>query len=102
TSLDLGGRTSLGTLGALLDGAVILVSNDTGVMHVAEGVGTPSVSVSFDPEFWRWAPADTQRHRVLSGGYAVQVAEVLAAVGHMPARFMRRWSGWSGWSAVSA
>jgi ADP-heptose:LPS heptosyltransferase len=77
--LDLTGRTTLGTLGALLEGADLLVSNDTGVMHVAEAVGTPLVAVSFDPESWRWAPFDAERHRVLLRGRDVQVPHVLAA-----------------------
>jgi ADP-heptose:LPS heptosyltransferase len=78
--LDLTGRTTLGTLGALLSGAVLLVSNDTGVMHVAEAVGTPLVAVSFDPESWRWAPLDAERYRILTGGHGVSVADVTAAI----------------------
>lgn len=86
TVLDLTGRTSLGSLAALLAGAALLISNDTGVMHVAEGVGTPLVAVSFDPESWRWAPVDAARHAVLPGGHAVTVADVLrAAAAVLPA-----------------
>lgn len=77
--LELTGRTSLGTLAALLSDAALLVSNDTGVMHVAEGTGTPLVSVSFDPESWRWAPLDTVRYRVLRGGHSVTTGDVLEA-----------------------
>lgn len=75
--LDLTGRTSLGTLAALLANAALLISNDTGVMHVAEGTGTPLVAVSFDPESWRWAPVEAARHRVLTGGHGVVTGRVL-------------------------
>jgi ADP-heptose:LPS heptosyltransferase len=78
-SLNLAGQTDLGTLGALLEDAALLVSNDTGVMHIAEAVGTPLVAVSFDPEGWRWAPQDAERFRVLPGGTGVTVRSVLDA-----------------------
>jgi ADP-heptose:LPS heptosyltransferase len=78
-AIDLTGRTSLGTLAALLEGAALLVSNDTGVMHVGESVGTPLVAVSFDPEAWRWAPRDDERFRLLPGGLAVSTSDVLEA-----------------------
>jgi ADP-heptose:LPS heptosyltransferase len=78
--VDLTGRTSMGMLAALLADAALLVSNDTGVMHVAEAVGTPLVAVSFDPEHWRWAPEDTIRCGVLPGGNDVSAPRLLEAV----------------------
>ena len=65
TLVDLAGRTDLWTLGALVRGARLLVSNDTGVSHVAAALGTPSVIVSLGADVRRWAPADAARHRVL-------------------------------------
>lgn len=64
-SIDLSGRVTLWTLGALLQRAQLLVCNDTGVSHVAAALGTPSVVVSCGADVARWAPLDTQRHRVL-------------------------------------
>jgi lipopolysaccharide heptosyltransferase II len=58
------GRTGVTVLGALLSRCRVLVTNDTGPMHVAAGVGTPVVAVfgSTSPEWTR--PLGTG-HRVL-------------------------------------
>jgi ADP-heptose:LPS heptosyltransferase len=61
---DLAGRTDLWTLGALIEGAALLVCNDTGVSHIAAATSTPSVVVANGSDVSRWAPADTRRHRV--------------------------------------
>jgi ADP-heptose:LPS heptosyltransferase len=80
-SVDLAGQTDIGTLGALLSDARLLVSNDTGVAHIATALRVPSVVVSFDPEGpERWAPADRRRHRFLPGGAAVTVRQVLGEI----------------------
>ncbi len=54
---DLGGRTSLGELAAVLAGAECLVVANTGPAHVAAAVGTPVVSL-FAPTvpYARWRP----------------------------------------------
>ena len=66
-ALNVAGMTSLGAAGALLAASRVVVCNDTGLSHLADAVGTPSVVVftGSDPE--RWAPADSRRHRVLRG-----------------------------------
>ena len=48
-SLDLAGELSIGELCALLDGAAAVVSNDSGPMHLAAALGTPTVGL-FGPE----------------------------------------------------
>ena len=62
-ALNAAGETSLGAAAALLERAALLVTNDTGISHLAAAVGTPSVVVflASDPE--RWAPLDRARHR---------------------------------------
>ncbi len=56
-STDLGGRTDLRTLAAVLDGARAVVVGNTGPAHLAAAVGTPVVSL-FAPVVpaARWAP----------------------------------------------
>ena len=53
------GKTTVGQLAGLLMGCSLLVSNDSGPIHVAAGVGTPVVSIftrnqpGINPERWR-------------------------------------------------
>jgi ADP-heptose:LPS heptosyltransferase len=52
----------VGALAALLRGARLLVSNDTGPSHIAAGLGVPSVIVFRASDMARWAPLDRERH----------------------------------------
>ncbi|MEV7330333.1 glycosyltransferase family 9 protein [Micromonospora sp. NPDC093244] len=65
----LAGRTDLGALAALVAGARLVVSGDTGVAHVATAYGTPSVVLfgPVPPALWG-PPPDRPRHRVLWAG----------------------------------
>jgi ADP-heptose:LPS heptosyltransferase len=67
-AMDLGGRTNLSALIALVARADIVVSNDTGPAHIAYALRTPSVTLfgpSTDTE--RWGPLNRRRHAVLFG-----------------------------------
>ncbi len=55
--LNVTGRTSVGSLAALVAAADVVVCNDTGVAHLAGALGTPSVTV--------YAQSDRRRWRVL-------------------------------------
>jgi ADP-heptose:LPS heptosyltransferase len=49
SAIDVTGRTSLAELAALLERAEVLVTPDTGPMHLAVAVGTPVVALFFGP-----------------------------------------------------
>jgi ADP-heptose:LPS heptosyltransferase len=63
--VDLTARLTLGTLAAVVEGAALVLCNDTGMSHVAAAVGTRSVVVASGSEVARWAPSARDRHRVL-------------------------------------
>ncbi len=59
------GKTSLGAAGVLIQHAYALLSNCTGVSHIAAALRTPSVVISMDGEPERWGPLDHQLHRTI-------------------------------------
>ena len=81
--LDLGGKTDLSTLIALVARASVVVSNDTGPAHLAYALRTPSVTL-FGPTTGveRWGPLNRRLHTVLRGDpiSVVPSEEVLRSV----------------------
>ena len=72
--VDLGGRTRLGELLAVLTHCQLFVGNDGGVLHLAATAGTPVVAPygPTDPRAWGpWAPDPWQRERVYRNGVEV-------------------------------
>ena len=65
--LDLSGRTTLPQLASLLRRAALLVTNDSGPMHLAVAVGTPVVAL-FGPTDPRKIGPYGQGHAVLQAG----------------------------------
>jgi len=64
-AIDLAGQTTLTTLAAVLRQSALLVSNDTGVSHVAAACHLPSVVIFTSADPAEWAPLHKQRHRVI-------------------------------------
>ncbi|MDB5244123.1 MAG: glycosyl transferase, partial [Spirosoma sp.] len=64
-TVSLVGQTELGTLAALLKQSALLVSNDTGVSHVAAASAVPSVVIFTSADPAEWAPLDHEQHRVV-------------------------------------
>ena len=62
--LDLSGRTGLETLVALLAGAALVVSNDSGAMHLAAAAGAPVVAI-FGSTNPRWTSPLSERSHVI-------------------------------------
>lgn len=77
-AIDAAGPISIGAMAALMQKARLLVSNDTGVSHIAAGLGLPSVVVFSKADIRRWAPLNERRHRSLWDPDGQRVHEVLA------------------------
>lgn len=76
-SIDLAGKTDLGVLAALIGRARLLVSNDTGVSHIAAAMGTPSVVIFLASDPMRWAPLDRETHHAIHPDSAHDIDSVL-------------------------
>ena len=74
------GHLSAGALAALVKGAQLLISNDTGVSHIAAAVKTRSVII-FSPfsDMARWRPLDSDLHVAIPYEVARDPANVLRA-----------------------
>lgn len=65
-AMNMAGKTSLGAMGVLIKGAAMLISNCTGVSHIAAALKTPSIVLSMDGEPQRWGPIDKLTHRTIN------------------------------------
>ena len=63
--LILAGKTSLGEVAALLSRSQGLISNCTGVSHIAAALEVRSVVISMDGEPKRWGPINTELHHTI-------------------------------------
>ncbi len=71
---------------ALLTKANLVITNDTGIMHVAAAVGAPVLSLFGPTDPRQWAPAGTRNRYIMGEGgdiNAITVAEVLTRAREM-------------------
>ena len=73
--LNLCGKTDLGMLAALIERASLVITNDTGVSHLAAAVRTRSVVLFLGSDRARWSPLDRRRHRIVTENVACQPCE---------------------------
>jgi ADP-heptose:LPS heptosyltransferase len=64
--INTAGKTSMGAVGVLIQNAAMLISNCTGVSHIASAFKTPSIVISMDGEPYRWRPLDKYTHRTIN------------------------------------
>ncbi|MGH2458656.1 MAG: glycosyltransferase family 9 protein [Chloroflexota bacterium] len=62
--LNLAGRTTLGSLAAVIRCCDLFISNDTGPSHLAVALDTPSVTIFGPADRQRWAPLNQVRHPI--------------------------------------
>ncbi|HYG18883.1 MAG TPA: glycosyltransferase family 9 protein [Ohtaekwangia sp.] len=75
------GHVSMGVLAALVKNSALLVSNDTGISHVAAAIGVPSVVIfSRYSDPGRWRPLNEAIHSIVPAGRAETVDEVMNIV----------------------
>jgi ADP-heptose:LPS heptosyltransferase len=65
-ALNLAGKTSLGAIGILIKNSYALISNCTGVSHMAAAFKTPSIVISMDGEPERWGPINKDIHHTIN------------------------------------
>lgn len=59
------GSLSLGGLSAILSNATLVISGDTGPLHLARAVNTPTVGIYWAPNVINWGPLVRSIHRPL-------------------------------------
>ena len=65
-AVNLGGKTSLGALVALINRLSFFMSNDSGPSHMARALGVPSLVVFGPANPMNWGPLDRTWHRLVA------------------------------------
>jgi ADP-heptose:LPS heptosyltransferase len=79
--VDTLGHLDIGELALIMKSSALLISNDTGVSHVAAALDIPSIIIfSTYSKVERWAPLDTSLHRIVPADKAMDVQYVIRNV----------------------
>jgi ADP-heptose:LPS heptosyltransferase len=62
-AINVCGKFSLGGLAALLSKATLVIGADTGPLHLARAVNTPTIGIYWAPNFINWGPVTRSIHR---------------------------------------
>ncbi|SDE96250.1 ADP-heptose:LPS heptosyltransferase [Mucilaginibacter pineti] len=65
-AINAAGKTNLSAMAILIRDACALVSNCTGVSHIAAAFQTPSIVISMDGEPERWGPINKHLHKTIN------------------------------------
>jgi ADP-heptose:LPS heptosyltransferase len=76
-AISLAGKTDLGVIGWVLSRAALLVSNDTGVSHIASALKTPSVIIYSTSRPAEWGPLNQHLHRAVREAEATDPCRVI-------------------------
>ncbi len=89
-AIDLTGLTDLGSLAVLIKNAFMLISNCTGVSHIASALQTPGIIISMDGEPHRWGPLNHTLHKTIDWTSSPSVIKVLSRTHALLQRRMQR------------
>ena len=85
-AVDVTGRTSLTSLGAVLERLSLFITTDSGPAHISYAVGTPTLTIFGPTSPAEWGPLDIERHCAVEGNGRVNrvtVEEVLESAVRM-------------------
>jgi ADP-heptose:LPS heptosyltransferase len=75
-TINMVGKTDLGLIGTIIANAKVLVSNCTGVSHIAAATKTKSIVISLDGEPERWGPLNHQLHRTYDATRRLELTKI--------------------------
>lgn len=64
-AINLAGKTSLGTIALVVKNSTLVISNDTGISHIAAATKTKSIVIVLTSDPVRWAPINKTLHKVI-------------------------------------
>jgi ADP-heptose:LPS heptosyltransferase len=82
-SINAAGRTSIGGVAALISNAKALVSNCTGVAHIAAALKKRSLVISLNEEPQRWAPLNKELHTTIEWHNGLDPVEMYGMLDHV-------------------